>query len=158
MYFMSSGNHSRRRTRQQRADDTVLLEQSVQQTAAHEAPACGEAVPVVHRDGLLLDEGPQWGVARLNGWAWAWAWTWAWTWATWTTWTWAWAWGMGMGMGMSMGMGMGMGMGIGVDVNMATASWVHAVQLLRLYCGASRTSSHGVRYCAMLYSLWLHEP
>ena len=75
---MSSGNHSRRRTRQQRADDTVLLEQSVQQTAAHEAPACGEAVPVVHRDGLLLDEGPQWGVARLNGWAWAWAWTWAW--------------------------------------------------------------------------------
>jgi hypothetical protein len=138
MYFMSSGNHSRRRTRQQRADDTVLLEQSVQQTAAHEAPACGEAVPVVHRDGLLLDEGPQWGVARLNGWAWA--------------------WGMGMGMGMSMGMGMGMGMGIGVDVNMATASWVHAVQLLRLYCGASRTSSHGVRYCAMLYSLWLHEP
>ena len=53
----------------------------MQQTAAREGPPTREAVPVVHGDSMLLDDGPLWGVARLDGWAhgcghgaWAWAW------------------------------------------------------------------------------------
>ena len=75
---VSNGSHPR--TRQRRADHAVVLEQPMQQTAAREGPPTREAVPVVHRDGMLLDDGPLWGVARLDGW------------------TWMWAWGMGMGM------------------------------------------------------------
>ena len=62
---VSNGNHTR--TWQRGADHAVVLEQPVQQTAAGEGPPTREAVPVVHRDGMLVDDGPLRGVARLDG-------------------------------------------------------------------------------------------
>ena len=43
----------------------------MQQAAAREGAGAGEAVPVVHGDGVLLDERPLRRVARLHA-AWAW--------------------------------------------------------------------------------------